>query len=1021
MSETHPQRGTEIAIIGMVGRFPGAPDLETFWRNLRGGVESTTAFTVEELRAAGIEEAVLAHPRYVRTRGVVAGAELFDAAFFGYSPREAEIMDPQHRVFLECAWEALENAGYASEREAGRVGVFGSVGLNTYLLNNLLTRRDVLRAVGGYRAAIGSDKDYLTTRVSYKLDLSGPSLSVQTACSSSLVAIHLACQSLLGFECDAALAGGVSINVPQRAGYWCEEGGIASPDGHCRAFDAGAQGTVFGDGVGILVLKRAAEALADGDRVLALIKGSAINNDGGARIGYTAPGVRGQARVIAEALAVAGVEPETISYVEAHGTGTALGDPIEMAALTEVFAPRAAKGSCAVGSLKTNVGHLSEAAGVAGVIKTVLALQHGELPASLHFRAPNPQLDLANGPFRVNAELAPWPGGNGPRRAGVSSFGIGGTNAHLVLEEAPAAAEPSGRRPWQLLLLSAKTETALDAACDRLAGHLRRNPELDLADVAHTLRVGRRTFAHRRALVVGDPAGQVAGAISALEGRDPHRVASGAGAPEGGTPVAFVFPGQGTQRAGMASELYRHEAVFRDEVERCAALLAPLGFDLRVALLGVLEEGNEAADLDRTEITQPALFVTEYALARLWMSWGVQPAAMLGHSLGELVAACLAGVLSLADALRVVVARGRLLQRLPAGAMLALRCGAEEARPHLRPGLSLAASNGPRACTVSGPPLEIAALEGRLLAADVPHRRLRVSRAFHSAMVDAVTAEFAAVLRTVRLEPPRIPFLSNVTGTWITGEEATDPAYWARHLRETVRFGDGVAELLRRPELVLLEVGPGDALTRLARQQQPAAEPPRAWSCLGGDEPAALPSVLAALGALWTAGVTPDWGAFAAAERRLRVALPTYPFERRRHWIDPLPAAPGEAEAAPRSSASDAAPEPVADIPPALEEPGAPAGLQEPESDGILERLAEIWQELLGVPRVRPEDDFFKLGGDSLLGTQLLTRLQESFPVQIPLRRVFEEPTLGRLAALVREELVNKLEAMSELEAEQLV
>ena len=985
MSEQSPERGAEIAVIGMVGRFPGAPDLETFWRNLREGIESISFFTDEELRALGIEEAALAHPRYVKARGVLEGAELFDEAFFGYSPREAEIMDPQHRVFLECAWEALENAGYASENEAGRVGVFGSVGLNTYLLNNLLSRRDVLRSVGGYRAGIGSDKDYLTTRVSYKLDLSGPSFTVQTACSSSLVAVHLACQSLLNFECDAALAGGVSINVPQRAGYWYEEGGIASSDGHCRAFDAGAQGTVFGDGAGLVVLKRAADALADGDHVLAFIKGSAINNDGGARMGYTAPGVRGQSKVVAEALAVAGIVPETVSYIEAHGTGTALGDPIEVTALTEVFGS-VPRGSCALGSLKTNVGHLSEAAGVAGLIKTVLALRHRELPPSLHFKSPNPQIDLANGPFRVNAELAPWPAGGSPRRAGVSSFGIGGTNAHVVLEEAPAAAEPAPSRPWQLLLLSARTATALETATDRLASHLRLHPGTNLADAAHTLRAGRRTFAHRRAMVCSN------------ETRAPRRTATRAAAPEGETPVAFLFPGQGAQRPGMAGDLYRSEPAFRREIDRCADLLRPgLGIDLRAALV---DGGGAGDEMDRTALAQPALFVVEYALARLWMDWGIRPEAMIGHSIGELVAACLAGVLTLEDALRAVAGRGRLMQSLPPGAMLGLRCAPDDALPHLRDGLSIAALNGPRACTVSGPPIEIAALEGRLLAAGIAHRRLRVSHAFHSAMVEPAVQEFEALMRTLSLRAPSVPFLSNVTGTWITEAEATDPAYWGRHLRAPVRFGDGIAELLRRPGLVLLEVGPGRALARLVRQQQAGDEPQRAWSSLPADAPEedGQAAVLAALGALWTEGVPVDWSAFSGAERRRRVPLPTYPFERKRHWVDPIPVARAEA----------------------VETVEAVEAAAAPESDGILERIAEIWQELLGVPKVGPGDDFFKLGGDSLLGTQFITRLQEVFPVKIPLRQIFEEPTLGRVAEAVREELVRKLDEMSELEAEQL-
>jgi len=1025
--------GTEIAIIGMVGRFPGAPDLEAFWRNLRDGVESIDHFTEEELLSHGIEEAAVVHPRYVKARGVVDGAELFDADFFGYSPREAEIMDPQHRLFLEGAWEAMETAGYASEEEAGPVGVFGSVGMSSYMLNNLMSRPELLRTVGGFRAGIGGDKDYLATRVSYKLDLTGPSLTVQTACSSSLVAIHMACQSLLNFECDMALAGGVAVGVPQRAGYWYEDGGIASPDGHCRAFADAAAGTVFGDGVGIVVLKRAADALADGDRVRALLVGSAVNNDGGARIGYTAPGTRGQSKVITEALAVAGVEPETVTYVEAHGTGTAMGDPIEVTALTEAYTAAGAtgRGYCALGSLKSNIGHLGEAAGVAGLLKTVLALEHGEIPPSLHCARPSSRIDFASSPFFVNTELRPWrPAGGALRRAGVSSFGIGGTNAHAVLEEAPAARAGSPSRPWQVLLLSAKTERALAAASENLAHSLECSSERgklpDLADVAFTLRLGRRAFSERRALVCRTPEE----AIEGLRQGEPRRGVARADAPEGARPAAFLFPGQGAQRPGMLRGLEGEPAV-RREVERAAEILRePLGLDLGELLFGGDDGPAADHDLSQTALTQPALFVTELALARLWMEWGITPQAMIGHSIGEWVAACLAGVISVEDALALVAARGRLVQSLPTGAMVALRCSGEEAGRFLDGDLSLAAANGPRASTLSGTPEAVSALEERLKEASVEHRRLAVSHAFHSAMVEPVLAELEALVRGVTLREPSIPFVSNVTGTWITDTEATDPAYWARHLRSTVRFGDGLAALMERSETVLLEVGPGRALAQLARQQQEAGEPGRAWSSLppvaAGEEEDGLASVLLALGALWAEGVEVDWKGFQGDERRRRVPLPTYPFERVRHWVDPKPVAE-RAPAAPESptgAVQDAAEAGgVAEVPEIASGAETEAG-PEAEAAAIAEtiqmQIAEIWKELLGVPEVAPDDDFFDLGGDSLLGTQLITRIHETFPVQVPLQKVFDEPTLRRLAAVVHEEMLRALGEMSEVEAEEL-
>jgi amino acid adenylation domain-containing protein len=874
-----------IAIVGMSGRFPGAVDVDRLWENLCAGVESIARFSDEELRQAGVDAALLADPAYVKAGAVLAGVELFDAPFFGFTPREAAALDPQHRLFLECAWEALEAAGYDPARHPGAVGVYAGVGVNTYLLRNLAARRGFLDGLGAYQAFIANDKDFVPTRVSYKLNLKGPSVDVQTACSSSLVAVHFARQALLLGECDMALAGGVSIQVPHRTGYLWQEGGIPSPDGHCRAFDAAARGTVRGSGAAVLVLKRLADALADGDRIRAVLLGSAINNDGAAKVGYTAPSVDGQAAAIAAALAAAGVEPDEIGYVEAHGTGTELGDPVEVAALTQAFrAGTRRTGFCALGSLKTNLGHLDTAAGAAGLIKTVLALEHGELPASLHFERPNPRIDFAASPFYVNAALREWPRPEGaPRRAGVSSFGIGGTNAHVVVEEAPPQEEAeAAARALQLLPLSARTATALDAAGANLAEHLRRHPDLALPDVAYTLQAGRQAFAHRRVLVCAS----MAEAAAALAGADPERVLS-AEAEGGERPVAFLFPGQGAQHPNMALDLYRGEAAFRAEMDRCCAGLLPhLGRDLRALLYPPPGEEEAAArELAGTALAQPALFAVEYALARLWMAWGITPQALLGHSVGELVAACLAGVLALDDALRLVATRGRLMAAMPGGAMLAVPLPEPETAALVGDALALAAVNGPAACAVAGPAAAVAALEQKLLARGVQARRLHVSHAFHSAAMEPAAAAFAREFAGVRLTAPRIPFLSNVTGTWITAAEATDPAYWGCHLRRTVRFADGLAALLREPGRVLLEVGPGQGLAALARQQPGAAvvsslrHPREARSDLA--------ALLGALGRLWLAGVEVDWEGFHAGERRRRVTLPTYPFERRRHWVEP--------------------------------------------------------------------------------------------------------------------------------------
>lgn len=874
-----------IAIIGIAGGFPGAKSIDKFWQNIRDGVESIAVFSDEELLSEGIKPTVINDPNYVKSRAVIQDIDLFDASFFALNPKEAEITDPQHRLFLEYAWEALENAGYDSQRCETRIGVYAGSSSNNYL--SLDSNSD---ACGGLRQqvglasifqkGIGNDKDFLATRVSYKLNLTGPSLTVQTACSTSLVAISLACQSLLNYQCDMALAGGVSIHIPQKTGYLYEEGGILSPDGHCRAFDAKAKGTIIGNGLGIVVLKRLSEAIADGDNIYAVIKSSAINNDGSGKVGYTAPSVNGQADVIAEALALAGLEPETISYVEAHGTGTVLGDPIEISALTNVFRESTdKKGFCAIGSVKTNIGHLDAAAGIAGLIKTVLALKHKQIPPSLNFEQPNPQIDFANSPFYVNTTLTEWKAGLTPRRAGVSSLGIGGTNAHVILEEAPALAVSSPSRPWQLLVLSAKTDSALETATENLVQYLKQQSDITLADVAHTLQVGRREFNHRCVLVCED----IEDATSALQVRDPQRVFTNLLEVEN-RPIAFMFPGQGAQYVDMGKELYQTEPIFREQVDLCCQLLqSHIGLDLRSLIYPGESESEAAAQkLQQTDITQPALFVIEYALAKLWMSWGITPGAMIGHSIGEYVAACLAGVMSLEDALALVAVRGRLMQQLPSGAMLSVPLPEEEVKALLDEKLSLAASNAPALCVVSGTHDAIDTFQNKLQ--DIECRRLHTSHAFHSEMMEPILEAFQKEISRVKLHPPKIPFISNVTGTWITAEQTTDPNYWATHLRSCVRFSEGISALLQEPNRILLEVGPGRTLCAFAQKHSNAVglcslRHPK-------EKHSDIAFLLNTLGKLWLSGVQIDWSRFYADEHRHRLPLPTYPFERQRYWIE---------------------------------------------------------------------------------------------------------------------------------------
>lgn len=904
MKDTHA--ASDVAITGMAGRFPDALDVAAFWTNLRSARCSVRGFSDDELRRAHVRDTLLTDPNYVKAGIVLEGADEFDASFFGYTPREAELMDPQHRLFLEAAWAALENSGCNPEVFPGAIGIYASCGFPTYFLQNVLTNRDLLERIGLLQAAIGNEADSLPSTVAYKFNLRGPSVAVQTFCSSSLVAVHLACQSLLNYECDLALAGAAALNLPQGVGYLYQPGGILSPDGLCRSFDARAAGSIYGSGVGILVLKRLEEAVDAGDHIYAVIKGSAVNNDGSLRAGYTAPGVAGQSAVITEALAAAGVTPASISYVEAHGSATPLGDAIELAALLKAFrVGEVPKRSIALGSLKTNVGHLDRAAGVAGVIKVALALRHRELPPSLNFETPNPDVDLDQSPFYVNTRLTEWLDGSTPRRAAVSSFGLGGTNAHMVLEEAPDVECPQPSRRSQLLIWSAKTHSALEAATRNLLSYLRGEEVADLADIAFTLQSGRASFNHRRMLVCDSRAD----ALAALGGQDAARVISQE-QEKRHRPISFLFPGIGDHYAGMARGLYEAEPVFREGVDLCCRLLQPdlEGLDLRTLLFSsppgpvetcerldlraMVRDGRQplsTGDLHHTAVAQPAVFVIEYALAQLLIHWDLRPHSLIGYSVGEYAAACVAGTLALEDALRLVAARARLIEQTAAGAMLAVPLGASRIEPLLGSSLSLAIVNGPAMCVVAGPPDAIAGLEARLTAEEILCRRLPTMHGFHSHLMDPVLPAYAALARRVTFRKPQISFVSNVTGTWITPEQATDPAYWVEQMRRTVQFGEGARTLLRSHDGVFIEVGPGQSLASFVKQL-PECEVDRTvvpairHALMRIDDTAFL---LKSLGQLWLAGVQPDWRGFWSHDRRRRVSLPTYPFEHQRYWLEP--------------------------------------------------------------------------------------------------------------------------------------
>lgn len=1000
-NEFHPMREEQspinldgVAIIGMSGRFPGAANTAQFWENLKNGVESIAQFSAQELEVPdGAAQA--RQPNYVRARAILNDIDQFEPAFFGIYPQEAIVMDPQHRVFLECCWEALEDAGYDTFAAAPSLGVFAGCSPNSYFLNEVCRNRDYVLdytasyQVGHYTTMLGTIADTLATRVAYKLNLRGPAVTLLCACSTSLVAACQACTNLLTYQCDVALAGGVSITLPQRRGYLYQPGGMVSPDGHCRAFDKEAQGTVFGSGAGVVLLKRLADAVADRDHIYAVIKGFATNNDGAGKVGFTAPSVEGQANVIATAQTVAGFSPDSITYIEAHGTATPLGDPIEVAALTQVFRESTARERyCALGTAKTNVGHLDVASGVTGLIKTALALKHRQIPPTLHFQEPNPKLQLETSPFYVNSKLQDWQGdANQTLRAGVSAFGVGGTNAHIVLEEPPRVSASRSRREFQILPLSAKSATALESACDRLADRLQQTSDVTLADASFTLAQGRRTFEHRRAIVCRTPEE----AIEQL-----RKKSTGSKTSSASPRVAFLFPGQGSQFAKMGSALYRTEPRFRSVIDQCAENLAAThGYDLRQVMFAPEVKGSHHL-LHETKYSQTALFVTEYALAQLLISWGIKPSAMLGHSVGEFVAGCLAGVFSLEQGLALIAGRAQLMQDAPRGAMLAVRLPEAEVLPLLNGDLSLAAVNARASCVVSGPSSSIARLQQELDAARTASRPLQTSHAFHSSLMEGALDAFGSLVRKTALHAPAIPYVSCCSGTWITEQQATDAGYWTRHLRETVRFSDALQTLLADEDVILLEVGPGTALQGLARQAIAATRTSDSEKVgrlvLSGLPQTADGSMSGALAALWSAGVSVDWNGYFENEALRRVPLPTYPFERSRFWVDkdhnhePNHRSPEKAETIVTNPEIKKTPETngMSEVVPARDSS---------RRQKLATSLAGMLSGLSGVP---PSDldcaaSFLELGFDSLFLTQVAQALERQFPVKVTFRQLIDE------------------------------
>ena len=995
----------------MAGRFPGANSVAAFWRNLRNGVESIVDLSEDDLRAAGVTERALANRSYVRRAALMSGIEEFDADFFGFTPYAARMLDPQHRLFLQTTFHALEDAGYDPAGLQATVGVFGTSSSSGYLLHNLMSNYDPMMVIGQgasfemVNLSLQNDKDHLATRVAHQFDFRGPALSVATACSSSLVAVHLACQSILNGECDLALAGGSSLRVPHRVGYWYEQGSMVSPTGHCRPFDVRSDGTIFGSGVGVVVLKALQDAVDDGDHIHAVIRGSALNNDGATKMTYAAPNAMGQAEVIAEAHAVAEVDASTIGYVESHGTGTPLGDPIEIEGLRQAFdlAEETRSGPCYIGSVKSNIGHLETAAGIAGLIKAILCLEHKAIPATLHYTSPNPELHIDRGPFRVRSADGPWEA-DGIRRAGVSSFGVGGTNAHIVLEEAPAAQQsPAVGTGPQVLLLSAKTQDALAQSRAALADELAATSEGDgfrLPDAAYTL-TRRRKDPVRLAAVVHDR--QDAAAMLSAEETD--SVFIGAGLPDwdssesSGERVAFLFPGQGAQHIGMARGLHDSEPVFARHFDECATAFSDeMGYDLRSEIFD-----GAGRNLEHTDRAQPALFAIEYALAKLIQSYGVEPAIMAGHSIGEYPAATLAGVFDLDTAVKVVSMRARLMHAAPRGVMVAVALSPEAVAEHLTPDVDLATINDPGSCVVAGSEEAIRTFQTGLAEQGIVARRVRTSHAFHSRLMDPVVAEFTAFLSRMTLREPQIPLLSNVTGAAMSAAEATNPATWARQIRATVRFADELGVLLEDPDRVLVEVGPGGTLTSSAGRHPRWSDRHRAVRLMRhqAQNRSDHDTFLLALGQLWAAGVEVDWkpawtrgaadpSATSGAGPHL-VTLPGYPFLKQRHWVEHNASAgwlTGAGAANGAAAVSSGAP----GTHPA---PAAAGG-----KPGVESALLRIWTQCLGLSDIDRNANFFELGGDSLIAISVaMTAGHEG--LDLTPQDLYENQTVAALAKVL--------------------
>lgn len=976
----------DIAIIGMSGRFPKAKTIHEYWDNLINGRECFTQLNDEQILASGVEPELLHDPDYVKVSPILDDYDKFDAQFFGYTPREGSMMDPQQRLFLECCWEAFEDAGYNPDLYEEPVGVFGGAAINTYMIFSGVHHRFYSEFLP---SVVGNDNSFLANRVSYQLNLNGPAVTVQTACSSSLVSVHLSIQSLLNGECSMALAGGVAVWVPQEAGHLYKEGSVFTKDGHCRAFDAKASGTIFGNGAGVVLLKRLDDAIRDGDSIYAVIKGSAVNNDGAKKTDYTAPSVDGQAEVVVEALANAGVSADDISYVETHGTGTFIGDPIEIRALSKayrVFTDR--KGYCGIGSVKPNIGHLDAGAGAAGLIKTVLALKHKMIPPSINFDEPNPAIDFTNSPFYVNTSLKKWESKNGsPLLAGVTSLGMGGTNAHVILQEAPVIEKPIVEDQWPLLLTySAKKESALDDYSAKLAEFLKTSPDANLPNVAYTLQTGRKEFHHKRFLVAENRDD----AIDKLEKLPSVSVKTYSDHTDS-REVVFLFPGQASQYVNMGLDLYHSNSVFRKYLDLCAEILEPIiHVDIRKIIFPAHgDEERATIELQNTVYTQPAIFSIEYSLAMYWMDLGIKPVAVLGHSMGEFTAACIAGVFDVETGLKMIAMRGQIMQELEPGSMLTVMLPPSEVEGYLNERLSISVINTPSSCVLSGDIEAIETIKKVFDGMDVQTRLLETSHAFHSHMMDPVLEKYRDFASAMTYSTSSIPVLSTVAADWTSPDELRNPDYWVDNIRKPVRFADAVEKLFDRPEWILLEVGPRNTLTTLAKQHPAISSDQVVVQSMKHPKQPQNDNVfaLAALGRLWSCGYPVEWERLYKKNPVYKIPVPTYAFQRVRCWIDP------------ENKGSNHHPKTTHIEQDDVENPVS-------EKRDIIEEMTAIWEEFLGIEDIKKDDNFFELGGNSLVAVQLFDELKHKLGIRLPLSALLEAPTIQQISELIGPEIV---------------